>query len=74
MDTIQKIHTGLQNHWDTLRSKFWKCTAQKRFGVLWFAPMQTEIDSLNTTADTLQELCERSATLAASVREPDDIE
>ena len=74
MNTIRKIRTGLQEDWDLLRSKHWKCATQKRFGTLQIAPMLTEIDTLDSAADDLQELCQESITLAAAVREPDEIE
>lgn len=72
MHTIQKLQTELQEKWDTLRQQHWKCTAQKRCGLLWFAPMLDQIESLDSAADELQELCRESEQIANSVREPDE--
>lgn len=70
MNAIQKLQTALQDHWDILRQQHWKCTAQKRFGMLWFAPMLEQIEALDSAADELQELCQESTKIANSVREP----
>ena len=74
MKPIDKIHTELEEHWDELLSKHWKCEAQKRFGSAWIAPMLAEIRELDCATEELLDLCEDAVTAAKSVREPDEID
>ena len=72
MKTIDKIHTELEERWDELRGKHWKCEAQKRFGSAWMAPMLAEIRELDCATEDIHDLCEEAVTAAKSVREPDE--
>ena len=74
MKAIDKIHTELEERWDELRSKHWKCDAQKRFSSTWIVPMLEEIRELDCATEDLLDLCEEAASAAKSVREPDEID
>lgn len=72
MKEIRTLRTKLDELWQAMSDKHWRCVTRKRFGQKQVEPMLDQIDTLDTLADEIRDLCAEAAAVAASVREPDE--